>query len=366
MIDFFNPSEPFSGQTQRLVARSQNGAADIFEIANFASRVDVGDTAAWVSAWEELATNAESEATAADERGHRATAIARYFHASTYWQMSDVFASGQPDRSAPFLKSQEMFRRGARLHEPEIRVVSVRNGDETYDGYYCLPPGHKPGEKVPGILFIGGADAFTEETYFSGKGILERGMAMLLLDLPGRGSAIYVKGIPTRADYEVPAKVAFDWLEAQPEIDPQRLGLLGISFGGYYGPRVAAFEPRVKALVAWGGIMNAAQDIFDFNPRSHKMLQFLTATDSPEAARAMLDTFDLTEIAPKIACPTMITHGARDPVSDVRGAEKLFAAVGAKDKQLHVLKGPGAVHCSYDDWRDVVPLMFDWMRDKLG
>lgn len=366
MIDFFHPSEPFSGQTQRLVARSQNGAADIFEIADFASRVEVGDVPAWLAVWEELAKNAEAEAIEANGKGHRATAIARYFHASTYWQMSDVFAAGEPDRSAAFLKSQDMFRRAARMHDPEIRIVSVQNGDEVYDGYFCLPAGRKPGQRVPAVLFIGGADAFTEETYFSGKGILDRGMAMLLLDLPGRGSAIYVKGIPTRFDYEVPAKAAFDWLQAQPEVDPDKLGLLGISFGGYYAPRVAAFEPRVKALIAWGGMFNAAEDIFDFNPRSRKMMQFLTATSSPEAARERLTQFDLRAVAGRITCPTMITHGAKDPVSDVRGAERLFEAVGAKDKQLHVFTGPGAVHCNYDDWQHAVPLMFDWMRDKLG
>lgn len=366
MLDFFHPSEPFSGQTQRLVARAQYGAADIFEIAEFADKVVVGDVASWNKTWADLGNKAETEAIEAESKGHTATAIARYFHASTYWQMSDVFSAGAADRSGPFIKSQDTFRRGARLHEPEIRVVSVKYGDEVYDGYYCLPAGLKPGQKVPGVLFIGGADAFTEETYFSGKGVLDRGMAMLLLDLPGRGSSLYLKGIPTRYDYEKPSAAAFDWLEAQPEIDPKRLGLLGISFGGYYAPRVAAFEPRVKALVAWGGMMNVTEDIWDFHPRSHKMMQFLTGTTDDAAALNVLEPFNLTDVAPKITCPTMIIHGAKDGISSVAGAEKLYALVGSKDKQLHVFKGPGAVHCNYDDWRHAVPLMFDWMRKKLG
>jgi dipeptidyl aminopeptidase/acylaminoacyl peptidase len=367
MIDFLNPAgEPFAAQTQRLTARAQFGAADIFEIASVMRSIQAGDLEGWERAWMELAEAAEGEAQAAERAGHRASAIARYFHASSYYEQSDVFAKGaDPKRKVAFAKSQAAFRKGAALHEPEIRVVAVPCGDEVYDGYLCLPA-VPAGTRVPAVLFIGGADAYSEETYFSGRGMLDRGMAMLLLDLPGRGSSIYLKGIPTRADYEVPVAAAFDWLEAQPEIDPERLALAGISLAGYYAPRAAAFEKRAKALVAWGGIMNVIDDLYDFHPRLQGQLQWLTGTKDDASCRAKLREFDLTGIAKEIAIPTMIVHGRHDRISAVTGAEKLFLAVGATDKHLHIFDGPGAGHCSYDYWRHAVPLMFDWLRDRLG
>lgn len=366
MIDFFKPSEPYSAQTQRVAARAQYGAADMFELAIAASKITAGDVNSWNTAWNDLAVTAEAEAIAAEKAGHTTTAIERFFHASTYHQMSDVFATAEDDRKGPFIKSQEMFRRGAKLHSPEIRTIEITCGDETYDGYYCLPPGASAANPVPGVVFIGGADAYTEETYFSGKGILDRGMAMILVDYPGRGSSLYLKGIPTRFDYEVPVKAALDWFVAQPEIDGDRIGLLGISFGGYYGPRVAAFEPRFKALVAWGGMYNVIEDIFDFNPRARKMMQFLTNTKSDDEARAFLKPFDLKDVAPKIKIPVMIVQGAKDPVCAVHGAQHLYDALTVKDKTLHIYDGPGQMHCSYDYWRVVVPVMFDWLREKLG
>lgn len=366
MIDFLNPAgEPFAAQTQRLTARAQFGAADIFEISSVMRSIEAGDSEAWERAWTELAETAEREAGAAEQAGHRSTAIERYFHASSYYEQSDVFAKGaDPKRKVAFAKSQSAFRKAAKLHEPPIRLVEVSCGDEVYDGYLCLPA-VPPGTRVPGVLFIGGADAYSEETYFSGRGMLERGMAMLLLDMPGRGSSIYLKGIPTRYDYEVPVKAAFDWLAAQPEIDPDRLAIVGISLAGYYGPRAAAFEKRAKALVAWGGIMNVLDDIYDFHPRLQGQFQWLTGTKDDASCRAKLREFDLSGVAQNITLPTMIVHGRHDRISSVQGAEKLYAAIGAKDKQLHVLDGPGAGHCSYDDWRHAVPLMFDWLRDKL-
>ena len=367
MIDFLNPAgEPFAGQTQRLTARAQFGAADLFEIAGVMRSLEPGDLAGWENAWMTLGETAEKEAREAENGGHRATAIDRYFHASSYYEQSDVFArGGDPKRKIAFAKSQDAFRKGARLHDPEIRIVEVACGGETYDGYFCLPK-VAPGTRVPAVLFIGGADAYSEETYFSGKGILERGMAMLLLDMPGRGSSIYLKGIPTRADYEVPVAAAFDWLEAQPEVDASRMAIAGISLAGYYAPRAAAFEKRAKALVAWGGIMSVIDDLYDYHPRLQPQFQWLTGTSDDASCRAKLRDFDLSSIAPKIDIPTFIIHGKDDRISSVQGAHRLFAAIGSKDKHLHVFNGPGAGHCSYDDWRHAVPMMFDWLRDKLG
>ena len=83
------------------------------------------------------------------------------------------------------------------MNESTIEVVTVRCGNEEYDGYFCHPVNPKPG-KWPAVLFLGGADAYAEEIYFGGKQMLERGWAMLLVDTPGRGSSIYLKGIKTQ------------------------------------------------------------------------------------------------------------------------------------------------------------------------
>src|SRR4029434_7130242 len=83
--------------------------------------------------------------------------------------------------------------------------------------------------------------------------MLERGWAMLLVDTPGRGSSMYLKGIKTRPDYEVPSQACIDYHVSRPEVDPDRIALVGISMAAYYAPRVAAFDKRVKTLICWSG-----------------------------------------------------------------------------------------------------------------
>ena len=57
-------------------------------------------------------------------------------------------------------------------------------------------------------------------------------------------------------DTEAWAAACVDYLETRDDVDPDRIGLVGWSLGGYYAPRAAAFEKRLALVVAWGANHN--------------------------------------------------------------------------------------------------------------
>jgi len=365
MFDFIHPAHPFEGQTQRLIAEAINGGGDVFEIARAARRIEIGDTDAWHREWHAVAEKAEQEARSALAAGHEATAMGRFFAANQYYRQSDVFLTGRDPRKADcFAKSQALFRDGAALHDPPIEVIEVACGADTYDGYFCHPANPAPG-KWPVIFLIGGADAFAEEVFFSGRAILDRGWAMLLVDTPGRGSSMYLKGIPTRPDYEVPARACIDWLMGRPDIDSERIALMGISLAGYFAPRAAAFDSRLKALVCWSGCYSVLDDVYEFCEGLRPTLQRLLGGVDDATARAQLAAFSMAGLAGDIGCPILISHGAGDRLMNVAGAERLYEELGARDKTLKLYDGKdgngGAMHCSHDRWATNVPFMLDWL-----
>ncbi len=318
------------------------------------------------STWRKRPKHARKEALSA---GRKFTAKNYFFHANQYYRMSDVFLTYQEnDRKAErFRKAQECFRAGAKLHTPAIEVISVRCGSEEYDGYFCHPDRPKAG-KWPAIFFLGGADAYAEEIYFAARLMTERGWAVLLVDTPGRGSSVYLKNIGTRADYEVPGKSCLDYLSSRPEVDPSRIALIGISMAGYYAPRIAAFDKRAKALIAWSGCYSILDDLYDFCHHLQPTVQRLLGGVSHEEARKRLKDFTMAGIAQNITCPTLITHGDKDTLMSVEGAKQLFAEIGAKDKTLRIYNeedGGGRVHCSHDYWAHNVPYMLDWLEQRL-
>jgi dienelactone hydrolase len=352
-----------------LVAQAQQGGGDVFDIARAMKDVQAGDKDAWERAWLELAQKTEAKARAALTAGHPRTAKQYFFHANNYYRMSDVLLTiaEEPKRGERFRKAQENFRAAIKLHEPKIEVVTVHCGNEEYDGYFCHPAKPKLG-KWPAVLFLGGADAYAEEIYFGGKQMLERGWAMLLVDTPGRGSSIYLKGIKTRPDYEVPGKACVDYLASRPEVDPNRMALLGISMAGYYAPRVAAFEKRLKALVAWSGCYSVLDDLYDFCVHLQPVCQRLLGGVSHDRARELLKDFTMAGVAKNITCATLITHGDKDTLMSVDGAKRLFEEIGAKDKTLKIYSeqdGGGRIHCSHDYWAHNLPFMLDWLEERL-
>jgi len=369
MFDFFEPTHVMGSQTLRLVAEAQQGGGDVFDIARLCRDIEPGDKEIWEQAWLELAERTEAKAKEALAAGHDNTAMKFFFHANQYYRMSDVFLTiAENDRKGQrFIKCQENFRAAAALHYPTIEVIRVQCGKEEYDGYFCHPINPKAG-KWPAVFLIGGADAFAEEIFFSGRQVLEYGWALILVDTPGRGSSMYVKGIPTRADYEVPAKACIDYLVSRPEVDPERIGMIGISMAGYYAPRATAFDPRIKALVAWSGCYSVLDDLYLFCEHLQPVVQRLLGGVSDEEAREKLKAFTMEGIARNITCPTLITHGADDRLMNVDGARRLFDAIGSEDKTLKIYEDPrsgGAIHCSHDYWAHNVPYMLDWLSDRL-
>ncbi len=369
MIDFLFPTNVMGSQTLRLVAEAQQGGGDVFDIARLCRDLNPNDKEGWGQAWIDLAHRTEDNARDALSKGHEYTAMQSFFQANQYFRMSDVFLTiAESDTKAERFKlSQASFREAAALHKPAMDVISVRCGNEEYDGYFCHPKYPAPG-KWPTVFLIGGADAFAEEIFFSGRQVLEYGWALLLVDTPGRGSSMYVKGIPTRADYEVPVKACIDYLVSRPEVDTERIGLIGISMAGYYAPRAAAFDERIKALVGWSGCYSVLTDLYLYCEHLQPVVRRLLGGVNDETAQEQLKDFTMEGIAQNITCPTLITHGANDRLMNVTGAKRLFDEIGSTDKALKIYndaRGGGTIHCSHDYWAHNVPYMLDWLQDRL-
>ena len=166
MIDFFFPTNVMGSQTLRLVAEAQQGGGDAFDIARLCRDLDPDDRKGWERAWLDLARRTEDAAREALSKGHERTAMQFFFHSNQYYRMSDVFLTiAENDVKAERFKlSQASFREAAALHNPPMEVITVRCGDEEYDGYFCHPKYPAPG-KWPAVFLIGGADAFAEEIF---------------------------------------------------------------------------------------------------------------------------------------------------------------------------------------------------------
>jgi esterase/lipase len=367
MLPFF-PSQPeWDVQTMRLAAQAAYGGSDVFEMLATARAIAArGPTEeSWRRGWSELGYRllASKDASPATV-GERAARACGYLRTAEFFAPHD---SGV--RSELFDASRGAFRVAIPTLPVQVDVIEVPDDGASYDGYVFHRRGGPKGAPGPGVVFLGGADSYAEELFFfGGLALAERGITVLVADTPGRGSTLRHKGVVSRPDYEVPAARLVDALAALESVDEARMGVVGLSLGGYYAPRLAAFDHRLKACLCWCACFDVLDDVYLHYPPIQPQLRWIVGADSDQEARDLLRPFNLEAVAAQIRCPLLISHGNADEIMRPQGARRLYDSVSSEDKQLRVWTTAegGAGHCNYDKWAGCVPLMFDWLFDRLN
>ena len=235
----------FDGQLQRSVGKADSGMANVGECLAIAEQITPGDRDSWYRAWSGFATRLVSQADEAAEAGHRVSARGAYLRAAEYFRQAFFFHREDLDGTelrAAYASSVLAFRSAlGHLGHPG-RVLS-----DSVSGYLFTP--RQVGGRCPAILHIGGYDATAEELYASAAPALERGYVFAALDGPGQGAMLYDRRVPMRPDWENVVPGMFDAVTAIPEVDPERVALVGRSFGGLIAPRGAAGEGRLAAMI---------------------------------------------------------------------------------------------------------------------
>ncbi len=119
------------------------------------------------------------------------------------------------------------------------------------------------------IVAVNGSDGSLAALWAScGSPALKRGYTVLLFDGPGQQSQLFEQGVPFRPDWENVLTPVYDFVSGQPGVDPARIGLYGISQGGYWVARALAFEHRFAAAITDPGLVDVSTSWTAHLPKS--------------------------------------------------------------------------------------------------
>jgi dienelactone hydrolase len=364
MFEFFPGNYRWSYNT--LLAFAAGGQLGDFALIQKQLTENVGKDEVWHEQWARLADILEKRAKAAS----RYTAAENYFLSSLYHTISEHFIPpAEPARLASYRDVLRTFDLAREASSHPVERVLVPFEGTTLPAYFV--PAKARG---PAAIFVCGLDTTKELWFLRARfQFAARGISSLFIDTPGIGEALRLQRLVTRHDYEKPVSAAIDWLGKRAEVDPARIGIVGSSLGGYYVARAAAFEPRLKAAVAWGAIYDyyavwkrrmEGQGIVAA-PRFQ--LMFITGTNSMEAAVEKVKDFRVADFAARIRCPFLVMHGAEDQQVLMDDAKAMYAAIGSPDKELVVFSGEngGAAHTQFDNHLPALQVCADWIARKL-
>lgn len=314
----------------------------------------------WFDFWASRADAYEQLGQDALDRGDTVSGGDWLWHASLSWHYAQFMWFFDPARREEGQRRKaELYRRAAPHLVPPAERVEVPIDDTVVPGYLRLPEGDGPHACV---LILGGLESTKEESLLFENLCLQRGLATFAMDGPGQGEMFFDVGLV--GDFERYSSVVVDALVARPEIDAERIGVVGRSLGGYYAVRAAACDERLKACVAWG----ACFDISDLDTMpAHTRAGFLYVTriaDEAAAAEHLRQAMDLRDVAGRLDRPTYVLHGAHDVIFSMRQVELVQEHVPAAVLEVDV-EADGD-HCAHNMAAIVRPRMADWIARQLG
>src|SRR6202046_797564 len=342
----------------------------------------VGDDDAWFEEWTRMGDKIEARGRAALAAGNKRTAASCFMRATRYYQTGERFVHPRSQRSMDvYAKSVKIFQEAAAIFgRPRVEPVEVPYENTTLPALLVHPDPEVAGTRpAPAMVFFDGFDVTKELQY--GYGIPElaaRGAGCLIVDGPGTRESVRFRTLPLIAETERYATPVYEYLAGRPEFDEKRIGVMALSLGGYYAPRAAALEPRFAASIAWGAqwdyhaiwakrleLLDSGKVLSLSVPPEH--LQWVLGVNDRASALKKLEGFRLDGIVQKMTCPFLLLHGAGDEQIPIEIAEKLYEAVGSKQKALKVFtrEEGGFHHCQVDDATIGVHYMWDWISDIL-
>jgi 2,6-dihydroxypseudooxynicotine hydrolase len=144
--------------------------------------------------------------------------------------------------------------------------------------------------------------------------------------------------MPIRGDYEAPVRAVIDYIDARGDLDPDRVGIMGVSLGGYYSARAAAFDKRIQACVSLSGPYSWVEIFDGRNELSREAFRVRSHSKTMEEAREKAKTLTLEGAAMRITCPIYIVGGELDRLTPPANAERIAAEVSGP-KVLDIIKG---------------------------
>lgn len=337
---------------------------------------DVGTddfAAEWVNGADDLAQLAIEDTV----RGRLLSAGEKLRRAALYYQVAErMQGNTHPRRAETYAKALTCFSGALAYAKDPVERVTIPYAGKELSALYTRTPGEG---RVPAVIFCNGLDSTKELLWLTNlpNALAKRGIASLCVDQPGTGEALRLHSLPATHMSERWASAWFDWLETRDDVDSKRIGMTGISLGGYFAPRAVAFEPRFAAGAVWGAN-------HDWAAVQHKRLKREGENPVPHywshvhwvfGARDMEDFLQksrgmsLDGVMERITVPFLITHGESDRQIGLEYAHRSYKQLtNARTRELKIFtaREGGVEHVGADNMSFARDYIADWFADQLG
>jgi len=302
----------------------------------------------------------------------------KYNRAAIYYLTCErLQAHGAEGREALYRRFLQTFARGIELSAENCERVEIPYEGTHISGLLVRAEGVDG--PTPILVQLNGLDSTKEMKYRIGlpAWLAKRGISSLIIDQPGTGEALRLHNLVARHDTEHWASRVVDWLETRSDVDAKRIGLEGVSLGGYYCPRAVAFEPRFACGVVWG----ANHDWRDVQKRRLEKegdfpvphywahVCWVFGAKDVDEFMTIAENMHLDGVLDRIKVPFLVTHGEKDTQIPLKWAHRTYEQlINSPKRELKIFtdREGGVQHSSLDNSINAGHYIADWVAEILG
>ncbi|GAB4274306.1 MAG: alpha/beta fold hydrolase [Pararhodobacter sp.] len=335
-------------------------------------------TGAFMQEWMKVADRLVDLAGEDEALGRMLSAGPKLQRAALYYLIAErMQGHGHPGRMETYDKALAAFAKGTALSRDNVERVEIPYEGKTLPALLTRAEGVDG--PAPAVVYLNGLDSCKELLYWSRlpHELARRGISTLCVDQPGAGESLRKRGLHAFPDSERWGTPVYEWLAAQDGVDPARIGIVGISLGGYYAPRVCANEPRFASGAVWGANHDWAEvqrkrlKREGENPVPHywnHVCWVFSAKDIDDFL-AKSAGMHLNGQMERIRVPFLITHGANDRQISLDYAYQSYEQlVNSPRRELKVFteREGGVEHVGADNMSFGRSYIADWFAETLG
>ena len=343
-----------------------------------AKQRDKEGTQAFRDTWANMADKLYGLAEEDIERGRLLSAGEKFKRASSYLITCErLQGHNAPGRLELYKRSLELFQKSVELGKENCQRVEIPYEGKHLSALYVKAEGVEG--PAPILIQVNGLDSTKELKYRVGlpDWLAKRGVSSLIVDQPGTGEALRLQNFTARYDSEHWASPVVDWLELHPEVDNSRIGMEGVSLGGYYCPRAVANEPRIALGVVWGANHDwrdvqkrRLEKEGDFPvPHYWQHVCWVWGAKDIDEFMQIAENVHLDGQIEKIKVPFLVTHGEKDSQIPLKWAQRTYdQLVNSPKRELKIFtqREGGVQHSSFDNSINAGQYIADWVAENFN
>jgi dienelactone hydrolase len=322
-------------------------------------------------AFESTARRREAKAIAAEGDGNPVTARDNYFMAAIHYGAAEwPYDDSGATHFGLHKKKRECYANYARLAGHKIEAVSIPFRGKSIPAWFHLPPRYDGG-KLPVVIAIPGMDSFKETSVaLANDRWLTRGIAVLAIDGPGQYESPLLGVYVSMPNWIAAGATLVDWLLSRSEVDPQKIGVTGTSFGSFFGTIMAANEPRIAATAVISTCLEpGCHTIFEeASPTFKKRFMWMSNYTDEAKFDEFVKTLTWEGHAEKIRSPYLVVAGEADELSPLEHTERMIGTMnGARQLVVYADSRHSVGNVPAANLGPFPPILLaDWLTARLA